>query len=419
MDVISIIRKKRDGSELTDGEISWLIDKFHQGDIPDYQMAAWAMAVTINDMSADETFFLTRAMFQSGGTLELSDDKPRVDKHSTGGVGDKISLMLAPLLACFGLCVPMISGRGLGITGGTLDKLEAIPGFNTNLTNVEIDEITSQFGCVISGATDDIAPADAKLYTLRDITGTVASTPLITASILSKKLAENLDALVMDVKCGSGSSMKTISEARTLANSLISTASRFGLKTTALITDMSQPLGNAVGNACEIHEVLHALQTGSPSRLIELSIHLASELLKLSNQNVSDDAIREKLTNGETRHRLAQMIEAQGGNLPGLPEMHWHPIQAPATGYLLQVQTDVLGQMITDMGGGRAAKDDSLDHSVGISLDISIGDFVNQGDTIARIAHPDPDTHAQILTGALEFSPETVPPQNLILEFIH
>ena len=418
MDAISIIRKKRDGGELTDGEISWIIDRFYRGEVPDYQMAAWAMAVTINSMTADETYFLTRAMFQSGGTLNIADDKPRVDKHSTGGVGDKVSLLLAPLLACFDLYVPMISGRGLGITGGTLDKLEGIPGFNSNLTNTEIEEITSRLGCVISGATADIAPADSKLYTLRDVTGTVASIPLITASILSKKLAENLDALVMDVKCGSGSSMKTVSEARSLARCLIDTAHRFGLKTSALITDMSQPLGNAVGNISEIHEALNAIRTGFPSRLIELTTQLASELLQLSNQTVSPDEIRQKLLSGETLERLQQMIEAQGGRLQDLPELNWHPVRATQSGYLANVHNDIIGQLITDMGGGRVGKNDTLDHAVGISLDISIGDLVKTGDQIAQVAHPEPDPFIEVLVRTLEFSQQAISPPQLVIESI-
>src|SRR6478609_6905594 len=266
----SIIAKKRDGLALRRDEIAAFVGGFARGDIPDYQMAALAMAIYCRGMTAEETAALTEAMLASGQRMPRdSGQRLRVDKHSTGGIGDKISLILAPLLACCGLAVPMISGRGLGATGGTLDKLEAIPGFRTNLSLAEIEQITATVGCVITGASDEIAPADKKLYALRDVTATVPSIPLITASIMSKKLAESLDALVLDVKFGSGAFMTSLDEARALARSLVETGKRMGVKTAALLTDMNQPLGRMAGNLVEVHEALATVQGGGPADLWE------------------------------------------------------------------------------------------------------------------------------------------------------
>ncbi len=275
----NVIAKKRDGVALTRDEIAEFVSGFTNGSIPDYQMSALAMAIYLRGMSEEETAALTEQMLASGVQLKWLAGSSVVDKHSTGGVGDKVSLLLAPLLACCGLRVPMISGRGLGPTGGTLDKLESIPGFRTDLNLDEIREITNRVGCVIAGASAEIAPADRKLYALRDVTATVASIPLITASIMSKKLAEGLDALVLDVKVGSGAFMKTFRQARELARSLVETGRRMGVSTTALITDMSQPLGRMAGNAVEVDETVTALLGQGPADLIALTNSLGAELL--------------------------------------------------------------------------------------------------------------------------------------------
>src|SRR3954463_15089278 len=283
MNPVNIISKKRDGSELSADEIGSLISGYVRGDVPDYQMSAWAMAVYLRGMTVAETAALTEHMLYSGVTFKWpAEEAPKVDKHSTGGIGDKVSLPLAPLLACCGLAVPMISGRGLGATGGTLDKLESIPGFRTDLSLAEIAVITERVGCVITGASAEIAPADKKLYALRDVTATVPSIPLITASIMSKKLAESLDALVLDVKFGSGAFMKSLDDARALARSLVDTGKRMGVKTTALLTDMNQPLGRMAGNANEVNEAVATLQGRGPDDLWQCTRELGAELLVLS-----------------------------------------------------------------------------------------------------------------------------------------
>ena len=269
MNASFLIAKKRDGGELSAEEIAWLVHGYVAGHVPDYQKAAWAMAVYLRGMTVAETAALTEAMLHSGRTLTWpAGGLPKVDKHSTGGIGDKVSLVLAPLLACCGVQVPMISGRGLGATGGTLDKLESIPGFRTDLSIDEMRRMLAEGGCFITGTTHDLVPADRKLYALRDVTGTVPSIPLITASIMSKKLAEGLDALVLDVKFGSGAFMKTLAEARQLAESLVATGKQMGVPTTALLTDMGQPLGRMAGNAVEVNETVTALQGNGPADLM-------------------------------------------------------------------------------------------------------------------------------------------------------
>ncbi|MGC3966115.1 MAG: thymidine phosphorylase [Pirellulales bacterium] len=290
MNPVQIIAKKRDGQALSAGEIRALVERYARGELPDYQMSAWAMAVFLRGMTDDETAALTEAMLDSGAQLQWPAELTTVDKHSTGGIGDKTSLILAPLLACFDLAVPMISGRGLGATGGTLDKLEAIPGFRTDLNLEEIRAVTRAVGCVITGATADLVPADRKLYALRDVTATVASIPLITASIMSKKLAEGLRALVLDVKFGSGAFMKTADEARRLARSMVAVGRKMGVATTALLTDMNQPLGRMAGNAVEVDESIDVLQGGGPQDLIDLTLALGAELLVATGRAADHEA---------------------------------------------------------------------------------------------------------------------------------
>ncbi|RIK84242.1 MAG: thymidine phosphorylase [Planctomycetota bacterium] len=285
MNPVWIIQKKRDRGELTAAEIGEFIAGYVRGDVPDYQMSALAMAIYLNGMTTDETAALTDSMLNSGARFEWPDDgRLRADKHSTGGIGDKTSLLLAPMLACCGLQVPMISGRGLGATGGTLDKLEAIPGFRTDLSMEEVRDVVRRVGCVITGATADLVPADRKLYALRDVTATVPSIPLITASIMSKKLAEGLDALVLDVKFGSGAFMKTLDQARRLAESLVSTGKRMGVATTALLTDMNQPLGRMAGNAVEVNESVAALEGRGPADLMEVTLALGAQVLAFAGR---------------------------------------------------------------------------------------------------------------------------------------
>src|SRR5580765_7989388 len=316
---IDVIRKKRDGGELTQAEIAALVDGYTRGEIPDYQASAWLMAVLLKGMTPPESAFLTDTMLRSGEVLDFSDmPKRKVDKHSTGGVGDKTSLVLAPVAAAGGLVVPMISGRGLGHTGGTLDKLEAIPGFNVNLPVARFRKVLETCGCCMVGPTAEIAPADRKLYALRDVTGTVESPFLICASIMSKKLAEGIDALVLDVKTGSGAFMKSEKDAAFLAELMVETGERMGKKVVALITDMDQPLGNMIGNALEMIEVVEVLRGGGPEDLRELCLHLAGWMLYLGGASKSvaegNQISAQLISSGKALQRFRQMIELQGGD---------------------------------------------------------------------------------------------------------
>lgn len=385
-----LIARKRDGGELTADEIAFLVRGFVDGSVPDYQMAALAMAVFFQGMTDVETAALTDEMLRSGVQLQWPDGTGIVDKHSTGGVGDKVSLILAPLLAACGLRVPMISGRGLGPTGGTLDKLEAIPGFRTDLSNDEMQSVVDRVGCVITGASEQLAPADRKLYALRDVTGTVPSIPLITASIMSKKLAESLDALVLDVKCGSGAFMKTPEQARALAESLVQTGQRMGVATRALITDMNQPLGRMCGNAVEVEESLDCLSGGGPDDLRDLTLALGAELLVATGQSESLDTARstlaDRLDSGAAREKFERMVEAQGGDLnaarPVAPES---AVIAQHHGFVTSIDTEALGQAIIDLGGGRRRSGESIDHSVGIDCVVRLGQEVQVGDQLVRV----------------------------------
>src|SRR3954451_13438861 len=391
MNVVTLISKKRDGGELSADEIGSLISGYVRGDVPDYQMSAWAMAVYLRGMTVAETAALTEHMLYSGVTFKWpAGEVPKVDKHSTGGIGDKVSLPLAPLLACCDLQVPMISGRGLGATGGTLDKLEAILGFRTNLSTAEFQDVCRQVGCVISGATGDLVPADRKLYALRDVTGTVPSIPLITASIMSKKLAEGLDALVLDVKHGTGAFMKTLADAHRLARSMVDTGKRMGVPTTALLTDMNQPLGRMAGNANEVNESVEALVGKGPADLMEVTLELGAELLVLAKRESSISAARKRLENaiasGAGLEKFREMVAAQGGNLDvQRPVAPPHEINCPWAGYVTNVDTERLGYVVINLGGGRRHLGDKLDLSVGFEMLARVGDKVDADQPLARI----------------------------------
>jgi len=385
-----VIARKRDGETLSADEIADFISRFAGDEIPDYQMSALAMAIYLRGMQPDETAALTEAMLRSGTRLSWPTGNPVVDKHSTGGSGDTVSLILAPLLACCGLRVPMISGRGLGPTGGTLDKLESIPGFRTDLSVREIQEITERVGCVITGATANIAPADKKLYALRDVTATVASIPLITASIMSKKLAEGLNVLVLDVKHGSGAFMKSLDQARELARSLVETGRRMGVETTALISDMNQPLGRMVGNAIEVNTAVEVLKAERPGELNDLTFELGIELLVQSKlTNSRDEAratLRRHLQTGTAFAKFHQMVEAQGGDLDAArPVAPPHEILAERSGYVANINTETIGQTLIALGGGRAVASDSIDHSVGFEMLARLGEFVEAGKPLVRV----------------------------------
>jgi pyrimidine-nucleoside phosphorylase len=389
-----IIAKKRDGLELSREEIAAFVQGFARGEVPDYQMAALAMAVYLRGMTTEETAALTEEMLASGVRLSW---RKKVDKHSTGGIGDKTSLILAPLLACCGLAVPMISGRGLGATGGTLDKLEAIPGFRTDLSLAEVQDITQRVGCVITGASDEIAPADKKLYALRDVTATVPSIPLITASIMSKKLAESLDALVLDVKFGSGAFMKSLAGARQLAHSLVSTGRRMGVRTTALLTDMNQPLGRMVGNLVEVHEALDILKGRGPADVWEVTRELGAELLVSTGVATDADAartrLREEIESGRALAKFREMVLAQGGDLARLPAIgKGVNVTARRGGCVGEIETERLGLAIIELGGGRKKMGDAIDHSAGLEMLVRIGDTVQRGQRLAKLFGPEEKT---------------------------
>jgi pyrimidine-nucleoside phosphorylase len=390
-----IIAKKRDGRELGREEIAAFVHGFTRGSIPEYQMAAFAMATFLRGMTTDETAALTDAMLQSGVWLVWPNrQRLIVDKHSTGGIGDKTSLVLAPLLAARGLAVPMISGRGLGATGGTLDKLEAIPGFRTDLSLDEIQATVERVGCVITGASAEIVPADRKLYALRDVTATVPSIPLITASIMSKKLAESLDALVLDVKFGSGAFMKSLDDARALARSLVNTGRRMGVKTTALLTDMNQPLGRMAGNLVEVHEAIAVLKGRGPTDVWEATRELGVELLVSAGIATDAEAARTQLLHeiesGRALAKFREMVAAQGGNLDQLsPAGKGVSVTASRAGFVGEIETERLGIAIIELGGGRKRMGDPIDHAAGLEMFVRVGDPVKRGQRLARLFGPD------------------------------
>ncbi len=394
---IDVIRKKRDGYELSRAEIEYLVNAYTRGDTADYQVAAWLMAVVWRGMTRAETAALTDAMLHSGDVLDLSAlAGKKVDKHSTGGVGDKTSLVLAPLVAAAGVKVPMISGRGLGHTGGTLDKLEAIPGFNVNLPVAQFRHVLETCGCAMIGQTAEIAPADRKLYALRDVTGTVESPYLICASIMSKKLAEGIDALVLDVKTGSGAFMKNKKDAVFLAELMVETGERMGKQVIALITDMDQPLGRMVGNALEVIEVVDILRGEGPEDLRDLCLELAGWMLHLGG--VADSVVEGKkqseklIASGAALNKFRQMVELQGGNVRAIDDrkllpqaQHARTITSAASGYVASVQCEQVGTAGVILGGGRERKEDAVDPAVGIVLQKKVGDFVSAGEALATI----------------------------------
>jgi len=400
MHVPTFIERKRDGAELSAAEIEAFIQGFTSGDIPEYQASAWAMAVYFQGMTAAETGHLTRAMMHSGSVLKYPAGSPlKVDKHSTGGVGDKVSLILAPLLACDELWVPMISGRGLGITGGTLDKLESIPGFRVGLSEAETLAQLEKLGVAMIGQTASICPADKKLYALRDVTATVPSQPLIVASIMSKKLAESLDRLVLDVKFGSGAFMKTREQAESLAAALTNVGREMGVKTTHLLTPMDEPLGLTAGNALEVAESVECLQGRGPVDLRELTLNLAGEV-----SNVSRERLAGWLDDGTAWRKFVAMVEGQGGDakvLERIAEHHRAPVLrdylAPKAGILGRMDADAIGRAVVALGGGRSRATDAIDFAVGCSAIKKVGSVVEKSQPLLRIHARSEDSWQNVL----------------------
>jgi len=425
MRAIDIIIKKRDREELTRAEIDFFIRGFTSGEIPDYQAAAWAMAVLLNGMTPRETTDLTLALANSGDMLDCTEVVPvAVDKHSTGGVGDKTTLVVEPLVAACGLPVGKLSGRGLGFSGGTLDKLESIPGCRVDLSTDEFLKQLGSIGVVLTGQTADLAPADGKLYALRDVTGTVQSIPLIASSVMSKKIAGGATAILLDVKVGSGAFMKSIPDARQLAELMVKIAEESGRKAVALISDMNQPLGQAVGNALEVREAIETLQNHGPEDFVEHCLVVAAHMLALggtvANYQEGRAVAEENLEKGTAWEKFKTLIIAQGGDArylenPGLfPEAPLvEKLPAPRSGYLKEINARIVGETAVDLGAGRAKKGDSIDHSVGIEVLKNVGDHVEQGDPVYVVHANNKDrlsAASERLLGALAWSDTPVDP---------
>lgn len=433
MNTTELIRKKRNNETLTKEEILYLVNNFTKNKIPDYQFSAFLMSVYFNGMSKEETSALTEAMLYSGKVLNL-DSIPgvKIDKHSTGGVGDKTSLILAPIVACAGVKVPMISGRGLGHSGGTLDKLESIPGFRTDLSITEYKKVLRKVGAVLIGQTKEIAPADKLIYALRDVTATVESIPLITGSIMSKKLAEGIDGLVLDVKTGNGAFMQKEKDAVALADSLIQTAKTFDKKVIGFVTDMNQPLGNYIGNWLEVYESIQVLRDAKKNDLTELSLILSGAMIYLGKRAKSlEDGIEAAikiLSSGNAFDKFVEIVKAQNGNTDFVLHPEKYPkakfkevIKSEASGYLSEVNTYELGMAGIDLGAGRKTKDDKIDPKAGIIFNYKIGDVINKGVALAEIFSDSKtgiDNAKKRITSAIKISKSTPKKLKLIKEFI-
>lgn len=405
---VEIIVAKRDGNALSKDQIAWMIDQYTKGTIADEQMSALAMAILLNGMSRQETSELTQAMVASGEKLDFASlGIPTSDKHSTGGVGDKITLILTPLIACFGIAVPQLSGRGLGHTGGTLDKLESISGWNAHLSNTQMLQQLKDVGAVISAAGSGLTPADSKLYSLRDVTGTVESIPLIASSIMSKKIAEGTKSLVLDVKTGTGAFMKSVERSQELAQTLVAIGTDAGVATRALITDMNTPLGRQIGNALEVQEAIEVLSGGGPNDVIEITIALANEMLAAAGLPEQD--VAEALSDGRALAKFEQLIQAQGGDLSKpLPVANEsHTIYASSSGVLTELDALSVGIASWRLGAGRERKEDQVDHSAGITLHAQVGEQVPEGQALMTLHASSEDKFAraiEALVGSFKLS---------------
>jgi len=426
-----VIRAKRDGVSLSHATIRDIILRYASGEVPDYQMAALCMAVFYRGLDEGELAAWTAAMLDSGEVVDLSAvPGVKVDKHSTGGVGDKVSLCLAPMVAACGVPVPMIAGRGLGHTGGTLDKLEAIPGFSVNLSVEEYQRQVGELGVCLMGQTEKVAPADKRLYALRDVTATVDCIPLIASSIMSKKLAEGIDALVLDVKVGSGAFMKRAEDARTLAEAMIAIGTRMGKNVTALVTDMDQPLGRTVGNALEVEEAVAVLRGEGPEDLIELTYALGAQMLVLGNRAVDAQEARATLQgavrNGKALDKFKAMVSAQGGDPRAVDDFSLLPrakgtldILAAQEGYLASIDTEAVGSAAVVLGAGRLRVTDVVDPAVGFTLLKKVGDAVHEGEPLVRVHHNDGPTLEDVaarLKQAYQLGASPVKPRPLVQE---
>lgn len=424
---VELIELKRDGKALPAEGIEWLIDGYTKGSVPDYQMAAMAMAIVINGLNDEELAVWTSAMIASGDTFDFSDiPLPKIDKHSTGGVGDKISIPLAPLVSSCGIAVPMMSGRGLGHTGGTLDKLESITGFEPRIDQTRFREILTEHGLVLAGQSDTIVPADRQLYALRDSTGTVASIPLIASSIMSKKLSEGLDGLVLDVKTGSGAFMDELEESRELARTMVGIGVNNDVETVALITSMEQPLGREVGNANELRESVDVLNGKGPEDVTEITFALAEVMLELAGIDGGRDRLEEAIDSGAALEKLKDVARAHGGDPSVLDDTSLleeaqtkATIEAPSDGFVTACDARTIGIAATRLGAGREKKEDDIDRGVGVTLEAKIGARVTQGDSLATVRYNDESKWAdqkEKLAAAWVVEPDAPPPRGLIVE---
>ena len=397
MQAADIIAKKRDGLELTSDELKFFVDGYTSGSIPDYQASAWCMAVLLNGMTEAEATAYTLHMAHSGDTLDLHHIAPFVvDKHSTGGVGDKTTLVVAPLVACHGLPVGKMSGRGLGFSGGTVDKLESISGFNVSLSTPQFMDMLAKHGIVVSGQSADLAPADGKFYALRDVTATVESLPLIAGSIMSKKIAAGADAIVLDVKVGSGAFMRTLEDAEALAQIMVKIGQGVGRKVAAVLSDMNQPLGNTIGNALEVQEAIETLRGGGPEDFREHCLTIAGKMVELAgkadNLENATQMLAESLNNGRAWNKFTEWITAQGGDINQLESPDTLPaaplvqrVDTPQTGYIAAIDAAEVGKTGVQLGGGRQKKGDPIDYAVGIVLHAKVGAQLSAGDPLFTI----------------------------------
>lgn len=433
MRMVDLIQKKREDVELTQEEIQFFIQGYTDEDIPDYQAAAFAMAVVFKGMTQNESASLTKAMVESGDQTDLSEiEGIKVDKHSTGGVGDTTTLVLAPLVASLGIPVAKMSGRGLGHTGGTLDKLEAIPGFQIEITDEKFIELVNQHKVAVIGQTANLAPADKKLYALRDVTATVDSIPLIASSIMSKKIASGSDAIVLDVKFGNGAFMKDLDQAEALAKTMVDIGNNVGRNTKAVISNMNQPLGFAVGNALEIKEAIETLQGKGPEDLYELSLTLGSQMVLLAKQaDTLEEArqlLEENINNGKAIDTLKTFFKNQGGNAAVVDDVsllptaaHQFEVKAETSGYVSEITADQIGLAAMHLGAGRVTKDSEIDLSVGVILNKKIGDQVETGDSLATVHSNTTDVSEAYkqIHDAYQFVHEQVEKPTLVYKEIH
>ena len=388
--MINIIEKKRNKMQLSKQEFEYAINGYINNTIPDYQMSALLMAICINGMSEEETFHLTDVMLNSGNRIDLSDiEGVKIDKHSTGGVGDKTTMILAPVVAACGVMMPKMSGRGLGHTGGTIDKLESIPGFKTNLSLEEFKSQLKKVGCVITGQTANLVPADKKIYALRDVTATVSSIPLIASSVMSKKIASGADKIVIDLKVGNGALVKTIKEAKKLADLMVKIGKKYNRETICILTNMTEPLGSNIGNALEVDECIELLKGNVKNDLYDLIIYIASYIVSLGKNisfEVAEKEVTQVLENGKAYEKFLELIKTQGGNIE---ELSFAPkifsVKSIKEGYINAIDTTGLGMIVKDIGGGRETKEDEIDYGVGIILTKKIGDYVKKDEELLKI----------------------------------